>query len=416
MTVLRFILVFAVSMLFAVPKVSAQQVNRAAVERQFQNWLLTDILPQARRRGVSRKTFNAALSGVTLNWELPDLVPPGTKQQTPRKQSQAEFRSPSRYFSENVLGGVISGGRSRLAKHKNLLAALERQTGVPGRIAIAIWGRESGFGRAKIPYDVFQVLATKAFMSTRTALFEPELIAALEMAQKPGITPQLMKSSWAGALGQPQFLPTSYLEHAADGDGDGNADIWRSEADTLASIANYLRNKNWVAGRDWGFEVKVPETIPCYLEGPDRGKPISEWVKMGVTRVSGRPFPDHELSQPGFLLMPAGRYGPAFIVTPNFYVLKEYNESDVYALFVGHAGDRIQYGGNPFRGDWRPIDSMLRSEIAAMQRVLENQNYDVGGADGLPGFKTRRSIGEWQAKNGFPASCFPGKSMLTRIR
>jgi membrane-bound lytic murein transglycosylase B len=225
-----------------------------------------------------------------------------------------------------------------------------------------------------------------------------------------------MKSSWAGALGQPQFLPTSFLDHAVDFDGDAKPDIWNSAPDTLASIAKYLAAYGWVPGRDWGFEVSVPESVSCALEGPDRGKPISDWAALGVSRVGGKPFPASELKAEGFLLMPAGRSGPAFIVTPNFYVLKEYNESDLYALFVGHGADRIAHGDRKFAAGWGKVGGLYRSDVAALQRGLEAKGYDVGGADGLPGFRTRRSIGEWQEKNGRAATCFPDAELVDAVR
>ena len=224
-----------------------------------------------------------------------------------------------------------------------------------------------------------------------------------------------MKSSWAGALGQPQFMPSNFLAYAADGDGDGRADIWRSEADTIASIGHYLARHGWVPGRDWGFEVTVPATVSCALEGPDQGRPIREWEALGIARVGGKAFPEHERDGEGFLLMPAGRNGPAFIVTPNFYVLKDYNMSDLYALFVGHVGDRIQYGMGDFSAGWGAVGGLYRSDVAAMQRALEAQGHDVGGADGLAGFKTRRSIGRWQQAQGMPATCFPEAAMKSAL-
>jgi lytic murein transglycosylase len=393
----------------------AQPANAAAIERQFRQWLEGEIRPAAAKLGVSAETFDAALGNVSINWKLPDLVPPGTKPQTPKKQLQAEFRAPAAYFAEKSMGAVVTGGRSRLASNKAVLSALEKRYGVPGRFLLAIWGRESGFGSAKIPHNAFEVLATKAFMSTRRDMFTEELLAALVMAERHQVPLERMRSSWAGALGQPQFLPSSYLKYAADGDGDGKSDIWRSDADTLASMANYLAKSGWVAGRDWGFEVTVPESVSCSLEGPDRGRRIAEWASMGIARVGGKAFPGSELQREGFLLMPAGRFGPAFIVTPNFYVLKEYNESDLYALFIGNGADRIQFGAGPFAAGWAGIDPMYRSEIADMQRQLEGLGYDVGGADGLPGFKTRRSIGEWQQKNGAGADCFPSKAVMAAM-
>lgn len=390
-------------------------VSAQSVDAQFQAWLKNDLWPQAQSRGVSSATFNAAFAGVTPNLKLPDLVLPGQKAETPKTQHQAEFGSPGSYFAENIVSGVTAGGRSRAGRHGGTLAALERSYGVPAGIVLAIWGRESGFGNAKIPHNAFEVLGTKAFLATRKDMFRDEVLAALEMVER-GVPLAAMKSSWAGALGQPQFLPTSYLRFAADGDGDGRADIWGSQADTLASIANYLARHGWVKGRDWGFEVTVPASVSCALEGPDRGKRISDWAALGITRVGGRAFPEHEARQEGYLMMPAGRSGPAFIVTPNFYVLKEYNESDLYALFVGHAADRIAYGDRRFAGAWGKVGGLYRSDVAAMQRGLQRLGYDVGGADGLAGFRTRRAIGDWQAKNGMAPTCFPDAGLVRSLK
>ncbi|MBS0126438.1 lytic murein transglycosylase [Thetidibacter halocola] len=390
--------------------------NRAQVEGQFRTWLEQSIWPAAKAKGVSRRTFEGAFDGVALDWDLPDLVPPGTKPPKSRPQSQAEFGAPARYFSRGALDGATSVGRQMARTHATALAATERKTGVPARILLAIWGRESGYGRAAIPHDAFRVLGTKGFMSTRAAYFTQELIALLQIAEAGHAPSRAMKSSWAGALGQPQFMPSNFLEYAADGDGDGHADIWRSEADTIASIGSYLAKHGWQTGRDWGFEVTLPASVSCTLEGPDQARPIRDWAAMGISRINGKPFPDHEARAKGSLLLPAGRNGPAFIVTPNFYVLKDYNFSDLYALFVGHVGDRIQYGMGDFTAPWGKVDSLLRSDVAAMQTALERLGHDVGGADGLAGFKTRRSIGVWQESRGAPATCFPEAAMKSALR
>ena len=395
---------------------TAQAQDKPTIERQFQSWIQSEVWPRARAKGVSRATFDAAFSGVTLNWDLPDLVPPDTAPETPKRQRQAEFGAPSKYFNRNSIDGATRIGKQMAQRHATALAQSERRTGVPGRIILAIWGRESGYGRVAIPHNVFRVLGTKGFMSTRAEYFSAELIAALQIAEAGHAPESAMKSSWAGALGQPQFMPSSFLNYAADGNGDRKADIWRSEADTIASIGNYLAEHGWVAGRDWGFEVMVPDAVSCTLEGPDQGRPIADWAAMGITRVSGRPFPAHELPGEGYLMMPAGRHGPAFVVTPNFYVLKDYNTSDLYALFVGHVGDRIRFNVGDFRQAWGRVDRLFRSDIAAMQRGLEGLGYDVGGADGLPGFRTRRSIGDWQAKNGQTPTCFPDAGLVKRLR
>ncbi|BCH35837.1 membrane protein [Mesorhizobium sp. L-8-10] len=390
--------------------------SAADVNALFRAWLANDLWPEAKSRGISKTTFDAAFAGVRPNLDLPDLVMPGEKPKTPKKQHQAEFGSPGNYFAEKTVGAVTSGGRARAGKYAQTLAAVEKRYGVPRGVVLAIWGRESGFGTARIPYDAFQVLGTKAFLATRKDMFRKEVLAALEIVERGLASKDMMKSSWAGALGQPQFLPTSFLEHAVDFDRDGVRDIWNSVPDTLASIANYLVHYGWVKGRDWGFEVTVPDNVSCALEGPDKGKKISQWAAVGITRVNGKQFPSNEARAEGYLLMPAGRNGPAFIVTPNFYVLKEYNESDLYALFIGHGADRIAHGDKSFAGRWGKVGGLYRSDIAGLQQALEAKGYDVGGADGLPGFKTRRSIGDWQASNGRAPTCFPDKEIVGALR
>nr|WP_245834376.1 lytic murein transglycosylase [Yoonia maricola] len=390
-----------------------QAQDRVSIEANFQAWLEDNVWPRASSAGVNRTTFEAALSNVDLNWDLPNLVIPGRPDES--RQSQAEFRAPASYFAPGGVSGTASIGRQMASRHATTLAQIEQQTGVPGQIILSIWGRESSFGRAAIPHDAFEILSTKGFMSNRTAYFADELIAALRMLEEGFATRDQMRSSWAGALGQPQFMPSSYLAYATDGDGDGRADIWRSERDTLASIASYLQQYGWNAGRDWGFEVAVPATVSCSLEGPDNGRPIRQWLSMGITRVSGRPFPSPEVDEVGYLLMPAGLHGPAFIVTSNFYVLKEYNESDVYALFVGHVGDRIKFGVGDFAGGWDRLSDLSRVRITDMQRKLEERGFDVGGADGLIGNKTRRSIGQWQEQNGERATCYPSQELISDI-
>jgi lytic murein transglycosylase len=401
--------------LLALAALPAPAQDRAAVERQFQSWLEQTLWPMARGAGVSRGTFERAFERVRLNWDLPDLVPPGSTPGTPKRQRQAEFGAPSKYFNPGSVNAATATGRQMARRHAATLAAVERATGVPGRIILAIWGRESGYGRVAIPHDVFEVLGTKGFMSTRAPYFTGELVAALQIAEAGHAPERAMKSSWAGALGQPQFMPSSFLKYAADGDGDGRADIWRSEADTIASIGHYLARHGWMPGRDWGFEVVVPDSVSCTLEGPDQGRPIREWEEMGLRRVGGKAFPAHERDGEGFLLMPAGRNGPAFVVTPNFYVLKDYNMSDLYALFVGHVGDRIAYGMGDFTVPWGRVGGLYRSDVAAMQRGLEARGHDVGGADGLAGYKTRRSIGRWQEANGQRATCFPEAAMTAPL-
>jgi lytic murein transglycosylase len=311
---------------------------------------------------------------------------------------------------------LVSGGRGRASTHAATIKAIEKKYGVPGSVVLAIWGRETGFGAAKIPHNVFRVLATKGFMSTRPELFQAELIAALQIAQSGQVPLAKMRSSWAGAMGQPQFLPSSYLKYAVDFDGDGQKDIWNSVPDTLASIANYLNAFGWQAGRDWGYEVALGDNISCVLEGIDQKQTLKSWEKQGIISVTGQPLPEGSGRKDFNLVLPAGRLGPEFLVSPNFYAFKSYNESDLYALFIGHVSDRIGGNDKPFVSTWQPVDTLLRSDIVTVQRGLEKRGLDVGKANGLAGFKTRRAIGALQKKSGIPETCFPSAALVKALR
>jgi lytic murein transglycosylase len=395
----------------------ALALDKPAVEAEFRAWLEKTVWPEAQKNKVPRETFDAAFKGVSLNWSLPDLVPPGEKPPEEQTQSQAEFSTPAPYFDEKKLAALALKGRLLRGQRQNLLERIEKTYGVPGEIVLALWGRETAFGAGASPYPAMQVLATKAFMSTRKDLFLKELVAALQISAQDRIDPKAMKSSWAGAMGQPQFMPSSFLKYAVDFDRDGKIDIWNSVPDALASIANYMAQKGWQRGRGWGEEVTIPDGVSCAQEGPDRARPISKWVADGIARVDGKPFAPAELKGDGMMMVPAGRFGPAFIVTPNFYVLKDYNNSDLYALYVGNLADRI---ANPragaFAGKWGDVGKMLRSDVQDMQEVLVKKGYDVGNVDGLPGYKTRRSIGEFEAKAGLKQTCYPDEALKAKIK
>lgn len=394
--------------LFAIVAIVASSFSDAHAgthDAAFQKFLARDVIPAARKAGVSQAVLSRELTNLTPDTSLPGLGKPGGGGAPPKINYQSEFREPGRYFKDSRFTALVRGGRVLLKRHRAVFDAVEKRYGVPRRIILAIWARESGYGGAKIPKDALRVVATRAFMGQRRAFFLKETVAALRILQDGHITRKDLKSSWGGALGQPQFLPTSYLKYAVDFDRDGRRDIWRSAADTIASIAHYLNRHGWVAGRDWGYEVSVPANVSCTGEGPDRGRKIAAWVDDGVARVKGRKFPSHEVNRPGYLLMPAGRHGPAFIATENFYVLKEYNESDVYALFVGHLADR--YGNDTgFVGAWTKARTTTRGAVRETQLAMEKAGYDVGGADGLIGFKTRRSLGAVQEARGRPATCW----------
>ena len=410
----RFVLTIAVVAVLGSAVTTNAAVNRAATERAFKAWLVEDVWPEAQAAGVSRKTFDAAFNGVTLDWDLPELAPPGAPPPPHTTEVQAEFKSPGAYFDQKNLNAQVATGRQILAKYDSALDAIEERYGVPRGILVAIWARESSFGRAAIPEPAIRTLATHAFMSRRKDFFRPELIAALQILQAGDVSLARMKSSWAGALGQPQFLPSYYLKYAVDGDGDGDRDIWTSEADVLASIANFLRNEGWDPDRGWGIEAAVPDGVACHFEGPEQGRGMAEWNEAGVTQIDGRPLPRLVQNRTGYLLMPAGRQGPAFIVSGNFYVIKEYNYSDLYALYVGHLADRFA-DNRSFVAKWGKVGGFSRADVAEMQRQFEAAGHDVGGTDGLVGFKTRVAVGRWQEEHGQRITCMPDAAMVRSI-
>jgi lytic murein transglycosylase len=387
---------------------------RVATEAQFRDWLLRTVWPDAERQGVSRDTFERSFAKVMLDWDLPELQPPG-RTSPPDSQRQAEFQSPGRYFAEAQLTSLAKRGNELLRQWTATLNDIERRFGVPREIVVAIWGRESNFGRVTARHQAVRVLATQAFMGRRRTLYYPELLAALVILEEDHLSGDVLLSSWAGAMGQPQFLPSKFLRYAIDGDGDGRRDIWQSAPDSLASIANYLREHGWRPEQRWGVEVRVPQTVTCALEGPGQGRTMQEWLRLGLAPVGDASLPEWSSNPTAFLLMPAGRLGPSFLVSENFYVLKQYNESDLYALFIGHLADRMR-GASAFAGEWRPVDSMRRSDIHAMQERLKGDGYDVGRVDGLIGFATRTAIGQWQAKSRRDETCYPDAGLIKAIR
>ncbi|MCP4936923.1 MAG: lytic murein transglycosylase [bacterium] len=411
-TITRFILCLLVSLVTQNATAVARS-SKAQIEHAFTDWIKGPLWQKARSKNISRATYQYAFKHVKLNWSLPDLRPPG---HAPRRKPpvQSEFRAPGGYFKARSLNYNIAEGRKQLVKWQHSLDKIEQRYGVPREVIIAIWGKETAFGRARLPYRAIEVLATQAFMGRRKALFEKELLAALTILQQKHITARTMKSAWAGALGHPQFMPTAFLKYAVDFDGDGSINIWSSVPDALASIANFLNQNGWNPARRWGFEVQLPANISCTLEGPDQRIKTLAWQQQGMRRTDGHPFAHADMSKDSFLFLPAGRFGPRFLVSENFYVLKTYNESDVYALFVGHVADRMK-AGSKFKRDWTRLSSFSRAQVEAAQLKLEKIGADVGGADGLIGYKTRISIGNWQSINGHEVTCFPNKAILEKI-
>jgi len=395
-----------------------------AVEARFAQWL-QDLWPEAEAAGVSRKTFDGQLKGLQLDWSLPQLEPPDPAYpggppmpaaMKPKPKPQAEFGVPEAYFNARSLNALAAGGRTKYKQLAPTLKAIQDKYGVPASIIVAIWGRETGFGQAALPHDALTAIATQAFMGRRADEFRPQLIGALKIIELGHSTRAEMKSSWAGAMGHPQFLPGDFEDYAVDFDGDGERDIWKSVPDALASVGNSLSSQGWDGKQPWAYEVELPKNFDCTLQGPDQSLPIREWVDLGVKRVKGRPFPEERLGDWTFLVLPAGMKGPAFLATTNFSVLKLYNNSDVYAIFVGHVADMIAHNSPvDFVGEWKPVERFTRDRILQFQKVLVAQGHDVGKVDGLVGFKTRQTIGKEEKRLGLPLSCYPSHALIDRV-
>jgi lytic murein transglycosylase len=315
----------------------------ARADAAFDSWLQS-AWPDAQALGVTRATFDAAVRGLEPDYSLPDLAIPGRPEKQPQ---QPEFvQTPAQYLRETAFQAYTSRGRELAAQYRDTLARIEREIGVPGNILLAIWARESGFSREFRGQDAIRVLATQAYVGKRKDFFRNEFLHALKMLQD-GVPRADLRSSWGGAMGLTQFLPSEFYKYAVDFDGDGHIDIWRSVPDALASAAKQLAGKGWRAGEPWAIEVHAPANADCSIGVPEVIKPIREWIGLGFVPANGRKLSPAELSLDASLLQPEGSYGPSFLAPKNYFVLKDYNFSDLYVLFVGHLGDRIA-GGKPF--------------------------------------------------------------------
>ena len=383
----------------------------AAADAQFQRWL-DGVWPEAEAAGVSRAVFDAATRDLTPDLSLPDLHVPGRKEQP---AGQAEFvLTPGQYLKEATISRLAAQGRKLAADHRDTLAHIERDFHVPGEIVLAIWGRETDYGRYKLPYDAIRVLATQGYTGRRHDLFRGEFIKALRMLQD-GVPRSAMRSSWGGAMGLTQFLPSDYFRYAIDYDGDGTKNIWTSVPDALAAAARQLVAKGWRSGLPWAIEVRVPDDADCTEAEPSVKRPLAEWLNRGFVPAYGRKIEGSLLAAPASLLMPEGSYGPAFLTTENYFVIKEYNYSDLYVLFVGHLSERIA-GGKPFETPWEKEAQLRTRDVETMQQRLAALGLYKDKIDGKAGMLTRSAVGAYQKENGLKVDCWPTAAVLDRMR
>jgi lytic murein transglycosylase len=362
-----------------------------------------NLWPQAQARGISRRTFDLAFKGVAYD---PKVIA--------HTSAQAEFVKPIwEYLASAISARRVERGRAVTQDYQSWLAKAQRQFGVDPSIVIGIWGLETDFGGFAGSDNVIRALATLAYAHYRGDYFRDELLAALQILEEGDITPSQMKGSWAGAMGQTQFMPSSFREFAVDFDGDGRRDIWTSAPDAIGSTANYLKKHGWMAGEPWGFEVTLPAGFDLKDADSSVYAPFDAFVERGVKRADGKALPRSGEAQ---LLITAGIRGPIFLVTPNFKVIKSYNNSTSYALAVALLGDRAM-GGGSLQAAWPVHDQRLSAtQMRELQTRLKKMGYDVGEVDGNIGESARAALRAYQQESGQVPDGYPTLALLVRLR
>lgn len=326
---------------------------------------------------------------------------------------QPEFSKPlSTYIRNTVTDARAAAARAKLAADPDV-PGIVKTYGVPAEILGGIWTMESDLGRVQGGTDVVTALATLAWEGRRRDLFEGELLAALTILQKGDISRDTLKGSWAGAMGQTQFEPSSYLSLGVDGDHDGKIDIWNSDSDALASAANLLSKAGWKPGEEWAVEVILPTGFDDYLSETQKMTP-TQWAALGVKRADGGYWKPGEADEPATLLLPSGAKGPAFLALPNHYVIRKYNNSTAYALAVGLIADGIA-GKPPLVTPWPVEPPLSLDQRKKTQMALKSAGFDPGPIDGVIGAGTRQAIRDWQKANHLAADGYLSADLADRF-
>jgi lytic murein transglycosylase len=386
----QFCLAFATSLIALTVTATAQEQSVSA--------FIADLWPDAQAKGVNRAAFDTAVKGF-----VPD------QRVIAATRRQPEYGKPvGDYVNAIVSKRRIADAQVKGRQWEKTFDAVEKKFQVERSVLLALWGMESDFGSEKDRWDVFRSLATLAYVKYRDPYFRNELFVAMRIMQDNRIARGKMVSSWAGAMGQTQFMPSNFIDYAIDFSGDGRADIWGNVPDVLASTANYLRKWKWNPALPWGFEVLVPDGFD-YMRSRAN---FAEWRALGVRRADGKAFPN---SGQGIIFFPSGAEGPGFIVTENFDVLKEYNNSDAYAVAVGHLADRIQ-GGDLIKTPWPKDDRQLsRDARVALQKRLAALGHKVNEFEGHIDFDLRDNIRAEQKKLGMVPDGNPTPALLEKL-
>ncbi|WP_240630560.1 lytic murein transglycosylase [Alteromonas sediminis] len=313
------------------------------------------------------------------------------------------------YFSKRVNAWRINKGREHYAKHKEFLQKLNNQYGIPPHYLLAFWGLETNYGGYKGKMPVLDSLATLACDPRRTQYFTQELVVALGLMVRESLSPSDMLGSWAGAMGHTQFMPSAYQNYAIDGDGDGTINLWQSEQDALASAANFLSQLGWKPGFRWGREVQLANGFDYALIGRSNKRSVSEWAKLGVSKADGSSLGQADIK--GYLVVPSGHTGPKFLVYDNFRTIMRWNNSEFYAIAVGHLADKIA-GAVDLVTPLPELPTYSLASIKKLQTFLNENGIDVGRPDGILGPMTREGIRTAQRRNSMTADGFPSKELM----
>jgi membrane-bound lytic murein transglycosylase B len=359
---------------------------------------VAELWPDAQAKGITRASFDLAMKGVTPDQRVINAT-----------TRQPEYGKPiGDYLNGAVSARRIAAGQRKAQEWSKTFDAVEKKFVVERWVLVALWGMETDYGAEKDRWDVFRSLATLGYVKYRHPYFRNELIVAMGIMQSGHFAREQMVSSWAGAMGQTQFMPTNVVDFAIDFSGDGKSDIWNNVPDVLASTGNYLHKGKWQYGLPWGFEVSVPKGFD-YMHSRDS---FAGWIKFGVRRADGKAFPS---AGGGILFFPSGASGPGFIVTPNYDVLKEYNNSDAYAIAVGHLADRM-HGGVPIQAAWPKDDRPLsRDARIALQKKLSALGYKVVDFEGHVDFDLRDNVRAEQSKLGMVPDGNPTAIFLEKL-
>lgn len=382
------------------------EVKFLAPTQSFNAWK-ADFKDFALAKGINEQVFEQAFKGVTPD---PDVVK--------ADYSQPEFTRPVwEYLSSAVSATRITNGEKKIQEHKQTVDAIEQEYSVDQEVMVSIWGMESGYGGFTGNKNVIRSLATLAYEGRRISFAREQLIAALQILQNGDVKSKDMIGSWAGAMGQTQFIPTTYLALAVDFDKDGHRNIWTSVPDALASTANYLKTSGWQYKETWGHEVKLPTNFNYYLTDISTKKSVADWSAMGVKLVNGQAIPTTEHSLQAAIILPAGARGPAFIVYRNFFAIMKYNNSTSYALAVSLLMDNLKGKPGKVISSW-PVDDkpLSRTERKELQSLLNQHGYNAGYADGIIGANTRQALRSYQQSIGLPADGYPSHELLNKLK